>query len=56
MSRMLEFAPRKPALDLRVVIAEGVIDQMAAISNDPDSETGGVLIGCYTENGRKTSG
>lgn len=48
---MLEFAPRKPPRDLRVVIAEEVIEQMAAISNDPDSETGGVLIGRYVENG-----
>lgn len=48
---MLEFAPRKSPPDLRVVIAEEVIDQMAAISDDPDSETGGVLIGHYDQNG-----
>lgn len=48
---MLEFAPRKPPSDLRVVIAEEIIEQMGAISNDPDSETGGVLIGRYVENG-----
>ena len=47
---MLEFAPRKPR-DLRVVIADEVIEQMAAIANDPDSETGGVLIGRYDQNG-----
>lgn len=49
MSRTLRFAPRKPARDLRVVIAEEVIEQMATISNDPESETGGVLIGRYAE-------
>lgn len=49
---MLRFAPRKPLRDLRVVIAEEVIDQIATISNDPDSETGGVLIGRYAEDGR----
>ncbi len=48
---MLEFAPRKQPRDLRVLIAEEVIEQMAAISGDPDSETGGVLIGRYSKNG-----
>jgi Prokaryotic homologs of the JAB domain len=47
---MLGFAPRKPPRDLRVMIAIEVIEQMAAIANDPDSETGGVLIGRYVEN------
>ncbi len=49
--RMLEFAPRKSPRDLRVMIAMEVIEQMAAIANDPDSETGGVLIGRYVESG-----
>ena len=48
---MLEFAPRKPPHDLRVTIAEEVIAQMAATAIDPDSETGGVLIGRYVEDG-----
>jgi len=48
---MLAFAPRRPPRDLRVMIAVEVIEQMAAIANDPDSETGGVLIGRYVENG-----
>jgi integrative and conjugative element protein (TIGR02256 family) len=49
---MLRFAPRKRVHDLRVVIAEEVIEEMVAISNDRDSETGGVLIGRYAEDGR----
>lgn len=49
---MLTFAPRKPLHDLRVVLAEEVIEQITIISNDPDSETGGVLIGRYVEDGR----
>lgn len=49
--RMLAFAPRKAPRDLRVTIAMEVIEQMAAIANDPGSETGGVLIGRYVENG-----
>lgn len=48
---MLRFAPRKPLHGLRVVLAEAVIEQIATVSNDPDSETGGVLIGRYAEDG-----
>lgn len=48
---MLRFAPRKPVHSLRVVVVDEVIEQMIAIANDPDSETGGVLIGRYAEDG-----
>lgn len=51
MLRMLGFASRKAAGHLRVVIAEEVIEKMAATSNDPGSETGGVLIGRYSGSG-----
>jgi hypothetical protein len=33
------------------VIADEAIAQMAALASDPDSETGGVLIGRYGDNG-----
>ena len=48
---MLKFAPPRPPRDLSVAIAEEVIDQMTATSCDPESETGGVLIGRYDQKG-----
>lgn len=48
---MLEFAPRRRSIELRVLVADDVIAQMAAVATDPDSETGGVLVGRYSTDG-----
>ena len=38
-------------IDLHVLIADEVIEQMVAMSSDPGSETGGVLVGRYLGDG-----
>ena len=48
---MLLFAPHKVGFHLHVLITGEVIEQMVAMSGDPDSETGGVLIGRYVDDG-----
>ena len=48
---MIEFALRNQAGETRVIIADEVIDRMAALARNPERETGGVLIGQYIEHG-----
>lgn len=48
---MLKFASHRTGIALHVLITGEAIEQMIAISNDPDSETGGVLVGRYLDGG-----
>jgi hypothetical protein len=48
---MLKFAPHRAKIALHVLVTDEVIEQMIAISSDPESETGGVLVGRYLDDG-----
>jgi hypothetical protein len=51
MSRQSVHPYSSPRSDLRVQLDDAIVEEMVAIANDPESETGGILVGRYLSDG-----